>query len=1016
MIKVRVYEVARELGLDNRELVSKIASLGIQVRNHMSALEPAEVDRIKRALDKDRQSNVVEERIRPTVVRRRAVATPGRSPEHERDDISGAASYEPPPLDTVRNDGRNDGRDNVRETVRETAREPVCPAAVAPTARHDESVAAYARGDDAPRERPIAPPAVQDRPAQVPAQPTPVAVEAPGQPVAPQPPAARESLPEHQPEPAKVAAPAVRPEPRPEAVEPRAAAPHQADTHTAEPAQARVEPSVPVAQPREPAQQPREIERPAAFERQVPQPSVFERHQPAASQQSFTAGQQPFTPGAARAPYSRDGRPPAIVDVRRPNTMAPASERLGHTHLPPGVVARGNTVAPSAPRLSSEAVSRIVAQHNPVGPGPGGLGGGAAIPPRRRELGRAALGTPGRQQTRPGQVGRPGRARKLMPGRKGGSTQITTPGAQKRIIRIEDQVNLQQLAQRMSLKATEVLMKLVQLGMTGVNINSKLDADTAKILANEFGYEVENVAVSSADMIAAARGTVTDERGDYVHRAPIVTVMGHVDHGKTSLLDKIRTTRVAAREAGGITQHIGAYRVETEKGTIVFLDTPGHEAFTAMRSRGAQATDIVILVVAADDGVMPQTREAIAHAKAAKVPIIVAVNKIDKEGARPDVVMRDLANESVQSEEWGGDVLFQNVSALSGVGIPELLEKVLLQSEMLELHANPKVPAEGIVLEAYLDKGRGPVANVIVRNGVLRTGDLVVAGGAWGKVKAMTDDRGRQLREAEPATPIEILGLSEVPSAGESFYVVTDIKKAQEIAETKRRAESNAMPSQQRMGLDQIHQMMASGDVHELKLVIKADVQGSIEAIVKALTDLSTDKVKVTVIHTGVGGITEGDVMLATASNCIVIGFNVRPAGKAAEMAKSERVDLRLYRVIYEAVDEVKKAMAGMLAPNFIEKNLGKAEIRQIFSIPKIGQVAGCFVLDGKIVRSGKARVVRDSAQVWTGSIKGLRRIKDDVREVAAGYECGISLEGFTDIKERDIIECFELEQVAAQL
>jgi translation initiation factor IF-2 len=895
-------------------------------------------------------------------------------------------------------------------------------------ARHDEPAAAYARGDDSPRERPAAPPApVQDRPAPAAQpQPAPVAVQAAPASAAP---VARESAPvarEPAPEPVAAAPAPLRAEPRPEPrseSRPEAAEPSRPAVASPAPdLRSRTEePRAPTpASAREssvPAAQPREVERPPAFERQVPQPSQFERHQPAASQQSFTAGQQPFTPGAARAPYSRDGRPPAIVDVRRPNTMAPASERLGHTHLPPGVVARGNTVAPSAPRLSSEAVSRIVAQHNPVGPGPGGLGaGGAAIPPRRRELGRAALGTPGRQQTRPGQVGRPGRARKLMPGRKGGSTQITTPGAQKRIIRIEDQVNLQQLAQRMSLKATEVLMKLVQLGMTGVNINSKLDADTAKILANEFGYEVENVAVSSADMIAAARGTVTDERGDYVHRAPIVTVMGHVDHGKTSLLDKIRTTRVAAREAGGITQHIGAYRVETEKGTVVFLDTPGHEAFTAMRSRGAQATDIVILVVAADDGVMPQTREAIAHAKAAKVPIIVAVNKIDKEGARPDVVMRDLANESVQSEEWGGDVLFQNVSAITGEGIPELLDKVLLQSEMLELHANPKVPAEGIVLEAYLDKGRGPVANVIVRNGVLHTGDLVVAGGAWGKVKAMTDDRGRQLREAEPATPIEILGLSEVPSAGESFYVVTDIKKAQEIAETKRRAESNAMPSQQRMGLDQIHQMMASGDVHELKLVIKADVQGSIEAIVKALTDLSTDKVKVTVIHTGVGGITEGDVMLATASNCIVIGFNVRPAGKAAEMAKSERVDVRLYRVIYEAVDEVKKAMAGMLAPNFIEKNLGKAEIRQIFSIPKIGQVAGCFVLDGKIVRSGKARVVRDSAQVWTGSIRGLRRIKDDVREVAAGYECGISLDGFTDIKERDIIECFELEQVAAQL
>jgi translation initiation factor IF-2 len=435
-----------------------------------------------------------------------------------------------------------------------------------------------------------------------------------------------------------------------------------------------------------------------------------------------------------------------------------------------------------------------------------------------------------------------------------------------------------------------------------------------------------------------------------------------------------------------------------------------------MRARGAEATDIVILVVAADDGVMPQTREAIAHAKAAGVPIIVAVNKIDKDSARPDVVMRDLANEGLQSEEWGGEVLFQNVSAHTGVGINELLEKVLLQSEMLELTANPKVPAEGVVLEAYLDKGRGPVANVLVRNGTLKVGDLVVAGQAWGKVKAMTDDRGRQLREAEPATPVEILGLSEVPGAGESIYVVTDAKKAQEIADSKKRAESIAMPTQARMGLDQIHQMMQSGDVHELKLIIKADVQGSIEALVKALTDLSTDKVKVNVIHTGVGGITETDVMLATASNCIVIGFNVRPTGKAGDIAKSERVDLRLYRIIYEAVDEVKKAMAGMLAPNFVEKTVGKAEVRQVFTIPKVGAIAGSFVQDGKIVRNGKARVMRDAAEVWHGNIKALRRFKDDVREVASGYECGISLDGFNDFQERDIIECFEMEQVAAQL
>ncbi len=919
MIKVRVYEVARELGLDNRELVNKIASLGIQVRNHMSALEPAEVDRIKRALDKDKQTNTVEERIRPTVVRRRAVATPTR--HEERDDIAGAATYEP-------------------------------------ASQEARPAPAQARSEESP--------------APVPA------VEQPAH-------AAPSRAAESGPEPS-AALPASEPEPgsRP-AVPPPAARPA-------------VE-----AQPSLPAQ---------------PEPSYEEAGRAAERHEGEAApAQSSALPPRPQALVHRGGDPrtPPPSDVRRSpvSSLPPASERLGHTHLPPGVVARGNTVGPSAPRLSSEAVSRIVAQHNAPMPGAGGPG---AIPPRRRELGRAALGAPGRPQPRGGRPGMPGKARKLAPGRKAGSTLITTPSAAKRLIRIEDQVSLQQLAQRMSLKATEVLMKLVQLGMTGVNINSKLDADTAKILASEFGYEVENVAVSTDAMIAAARGEVTDEQKDYEQRAPIVTVMGHVDHGKTSLLDKIRSTRVAAREAGGITQHIGAYRVETEKGTIVFLDTPGHEAFTAMRARGAEATDLVILVVAADDGVMPQTREAVAHAKAANVPIVVAVNKIDKEGARPDVIMRDLAGLGLQSEEWGGDTMFQNVSAHTGEGITELLEKLLLQAEMLELKSNSKVPAEGVVLEAYLDKGRGPVANVLVQNGTLRIGELVVAGQAWGKVKAMSDDRSRQLRDAGPATPVEILGLSEVPGAGEKFYVVTDAKKAQEIAETKKRAESQAMPAQARMGLDQIHQMMQSGDVHELKLIVKADVQGSIEALVKALSDLSTDKVKVNIIHTGVGGITESDVSLATASNCIVVGFNVRPAGKAAEVAKAERVDIRLYRVIYEAVEEIKKAMAGMLAPSFVEKALGKAEVRQVFSIPKIGAVAGSYVLDGKIVRNGKARVVRDSVQVWQGNIKALRRFKDDVRDVAAGYECGISLEGFNDIKEGDIIECFEMEQIAAQL
>ncbi|MCG8555547.1 MAG: translation initiation factor IF-2 [Proteobacteria bacterium] len=635
------------------------------------------------------------------------------------------------------------------------------------------------------------------------------------------------------------------------------------------------------------------------------------------------------------------------------------------------------------------------------------------MPPRRRELARAAIGPTGRTQQ-----GRPGKARRIAPGKKAQKTEITTPGAQKRVIRIEDDIQLQTLAQRMSLKATDVLMKLLQLGMGGVNINSTLDADTAKLLASEFDYEVENVAISDEELVQEARGRFKDEGGDWQVRAPVVTVMGHVDHGKTSLLDRLRRTDVVSGEAGGITQHLGAYRLDTAQGSVVFLDTPGHEAFTAMRARGAQATDIVVLVVAADDGVMPQTKEAINHARDAKVPIVVAVNKIDREQARPDQIRTELAKEGLQPEEWGGDTIAVNVSAHTGEGLDKLLESVLLQSEMLELQANPRVPGEGVVLEAYLDRGRGPVASMLVRNGMLRTGDFVVAGGAWGKVRAMTDDRGKQAAQALPSTPVEVLGLSEVPGAGDAFYVVTDTKAAQQLADRRRapRAAAGAAPA--KVGLDQLLQLQKQqqGELQELKVVVKADVQGSAEALVKALADLSTDSVKVHVIHSGVGGITENDVMLASASNATVIGFHVRPAGGAAATAKSEGVDIRLYAVIYEAIDDVKKAMSGLLAPKLVEKPLGRAEVRRVFAIPKIGAIAGCFVLDGKMLRSGKVRLVRDSTQVWEGQVRSLRRFKEDVREVTSGYECGISLDGFGDIKEHDIIECFELEEVEATL
>ncbi|MGB8221407.1 MAG: translation initiation factor IF-2, partial [Polyangiales bacterium] len=612
--------------------------------------------------------------------------------------------------------------------------------------------------------------------------------------------------------------------------------------------------------------------------------------------------------------------------------------------------------------------------------------------------------------------GRPGKKR-LQPGKKPKQTEITVPSAQKRVIRIDDNVQLQTLAQRMSLKATDVLMKLMELGVSGVHINSTLDADTAAVLASEFKYEVENVARSDDEIVGDARGEFEDKAGDRAHRPPVVTVMGHVDHGKTSLLDKIRESDVVAGEAGGITQHIGAYRVDTDRGTVVFLDTPGHEAFTAMRARGAQATDIVILVVAADDGVMPQTREAVNHAQAAGVPIVVAVNKIDKPEANPEKVMNELAALGLQPEDWGGDTSFIPCSAITGEGVDTLLENVVLQAELLELTANPSIPAAGVVLEAYLDRGRGPVANVLIRDGSLNTGDYVVAGGAWGRVRALTDDRGNQLTTAGPATPVEVLGLAELPAAGDQFYQVTDQRRAQEVAGARKKPGSvSSMPAGGIRGLDQLQALMQSGDVEELRLVVKADVQGSVEALQGSLTDLATDKVKVNVIHTGVGGITENDVMLASASQAIVLGFNVRPQGKASSTAKKEGVEIRTYTVIYEAIDEVKAAMKGLLAPTVVQSDLGKAEVRQTFTIPKIGTIAGCMVQEGKISRGARARLVRDGVVVWEGPMGSLRRFKEDTKEVQAGMECGIGLQGFNDVKEHDIIECYEEKQVEATL
>jgi translation initiation factor IF-2 len=639
-----------------------------------------------------------------------------------------------------------------------------------------------------------------------------------------------------------------------------------------------------------------------------------------------------------------------------------------------------------------------------------------------RRLGRTGLvsrGPGGRDWRQPGgapgqRPGGPPRKRVAAAGKKIKQTQITTPAEHKRVIRMGETIGVSDLAQKMGVKGNEIIKKLWALGMMGVNINQSVDQDTATLIANEFGYQIESTAFNEEEVISEGQ---TDSPEDLLPRAPVVTVMGHVDHGKTSLLDAIRKANVAAGEAGGITQHIGAYKVHTPTGDVVFLDTPGHEAFTAMRARGAQMTDIVVIVVAAEEGPMPQTIEAIKHAQAAEVPILVAINKVDKPGANPAAVRTKLMEQGLVAEELGGDTIYVEVSAKTKLGIDKLLEMLALQAEVLELKANPNKAARGNVVEARLDRARGAIATVLVKEGTMKAGDLVVAGEAYGKVRAMLGDKGQVVTEAGPATPVELLGLDGVPDAGELFNVVSDEKAAKALVEHRREQRKRKEASTTtRVSLENILDRIKEGAVKEVRIVLKADVQGSVEAISNALRNLSTPTVGVSVISSGVGGITESDVTLAKASSAIVIGFNVRPAGKSRAMADQEGVDIKLYQIIYDAIDDVKKAMVGMLSPVSREKALGKAEVRQVFHIAKAGTIAGCSVTDGKITRKAQVRLVRDSVVVFTGRIASLRRFKEDASEVSHGYECGITIEGYGDVHEKDIIEAFEIETIAATL
>jgi len=576
----------------------------------------------------------------------------------------------------------------------------------------------------------------------------------------------------------------------------------------------------------------------------------------------------------------------------------------------------------------------------------------------------------------------------------------------KKVVKIRDEIQVGELAKKMGIKAQELIARLLSLGVLS-GINQNIDFDTAFLVASEFGFEVEKITSIEEDFLAMEEEQ-KERPEDLKPRPPVVTIMGHVDHGKTLLLDTIRHTNVAEHEAGGITQHIGAYMVNVDGKDITFIDTPGHEAFTAMRARGARVTDIVVLVVAADDGVMPQTIEAINHARAANVPIIVAINKIDKENANPDRVMKDLANYDLIPEEWGGSTLFAKISAKKKIGIKELLELIILQAEMLELKANPDKLARGIIIESKLDKGHGPVGTVIIQEGTLKIQDPFIAGHMFGRVRAMFDDNGKRITKAPPSTPVLVVGFQEVPQAGDMFIVTTEERYAKELSRYRqeRLKEMETLKSA-RTSLEALYTKMGESEKVFLNVILKGDVRGTIDAIVEALKKLSNEKVEIQIIHSGVGAITETDVNLAMASGAIIIGFNVKPISKAQSLAEQEKIEIRTYSIIYEMIDDIKKAMEGMLAPKIVDVDIGKAEIRKVFTISKTGNIAGCYVTEGKVTRNAFARVIRDGNNIYTGKIISLKRFKDDVKEVQSGYECGIVIENFNDVKEGDTLEFF---------
>jgi len=936
--KLRVYELAQKMGLDNKVVLEKLHEAGIEAKSHMSVLDEEDVEKIEGAPAKVEE--VEERRITAGVIRRRRKEVP-----EEETAAPPASAEEHPQAQTV-----------VEEPAPAADIKPAASKPETPVASVPEPISAD-KQDSGPSE-PLDEEQVSE-PAKVVKEAAPVAEqEGSGKQTAESPAAASEAGPvKREPEVSKTAD---KTEGQPEMAEtPVTKDKTKVEKVTANRAKilGRVELST-LSPP------PRRQERGERPERGKPEKARPDRARPA----------RPAPAGAARG---KEVAPQIVV----PFDGGPAPDKE----------VRGG-------KKGKKSKS-------------GGYD-------KDKEVADGGKGRRGRREVyEPDHDDRRARRGKKSP-KVQKKTEVTLSKAIKRIIRISDVITVGELAKRMGVKSKDLITELMRQGQM-VTINHPLDYETAAILASEFNYEVENVAFDE-EHVLTDDAVITDESGSdegAIPRPPVVTIMGHVDHGKTSLLDAIRATNVTSGEAGGITQHIGAYDVTVNGRKITFLDTPGHEAFTSMRARGAKVTDIVVLVVAADDGVMPQTKEAINHSKAAGVPIIVAINKMDKPDANPDRVKQELTEFEMVPEDWGGDTIFVEVSAKTTANLDSLLEMILLQAEVLELKANPHKRAKGAIVEARLDRGRGPVATVLVEEGTLRIGDPIVSGLHYGRVRTMTNDRGDRLEEAGPSCPVEVTGLSGTPVAGDTFHAVESEKVAKDVAtHRQRKIREQELATTSKISLEQLYARLQQGEVQELKVIIKADVQGSVEAVRDSLLKLSTDACRLVVIHTAVGGINESDVSLASASDAIILGFNVRAEAKAAAFAEEEGVDIRFYNVIYDAVNDIRDAMEGLLAPTLREKALGKVEVRETFHVSKVGTIAGCYVTDGKVLRNSQVRLIRDHVVIWEGKLASLKRFKDDAREVQSGYECGLSLENYNDVKVGDIIEVFEMEEVKTSL